>query len=773
MGRNNKKRTHDVSTIAKTTKKVKNIATSRDNSNDASLSSVDNIIPIYQIVKEGRVSGYPIIVSQVGSEHDAILLGCKDNPQDYLNNNKDGKVKIRWKFAGYNGLVPTHTVRLKVVDGAPPIRKAAVLSGLLETGEEVVATDKDDINLGEEANQEKARITTQSGIKLEDGDADSVATDPMVNEEVVPLEVTSDIIKTEREETDNDEHKPSAVASNMNVKLEGEEDTDDESVIQQVTSSSDVKIEGEAAYEYDTDNEEHKPLEVKSDMNLKTEEVETDDEMDAQQVEPVASNDIKMEGDDAAYGYDTDNDEPMPLEVKSDMNVKVEEEDTDDEMNTSSLISDNVIPTVSASISEEEEDIAVVLEFFEKLNACLEEDRIAYLDRLIKANPYLLNATCPQNMDYIGKGCTAMEAVCCQVPAGATSRDMLYRLVRLGGKATDKCYENIDYSDFIPFEHLAVLLLSGYYPKKGIPLFLDWLAERFDYDICGANPIETLSILYKIVKQGDKLSCGHIGSTVTINNINQLPPLEAGVTHSKGGSMEELLEQFPMSKVKMEYEQMQRKARDEIVLEFFKKLNSYRREQSMSLGDLRLGRMIYENPYLLEAKCPLDMDNIKEGTTATIVLDKCRSSKAKKNARCRRKRKEQRDLSRKEVEERKKKPIVMESMYSISKDHHNDFFEKQRAKVDALHKKKLESLTPKQKKEREKELVCSVCKLSKNLHDDYFKKQRSKEECAKCKTCVEEERKKKVPSERKEKEEQKKKEQEWRHWRFCRRQLHR
>jgi len=152
---NKKKRTHDMSFAATTKpkppKKVKNTTISpRDKGNDASLSSADNIIPTYQIVKEGRISGYPIIVSQeVGSEHDAILLGCKDNPQDYLNNNKDGKVKIRWKFAGYNGLVPTHTVRLKLVDGAPPIRKAAVMSGLLET-DEVVATDKDDIDLGEE-----------------------------------------------------------------------------------------------------------------------------------------------------------------------------------------------------------------------------------------------------------------------------------------------------------------------------------------------------------------------------------------------------------------------------------------------------------------------------------------------------------------------------------------------------------------------------------------------------------------------------------------------
>ena len=43
-----------------------------------------------------------------------------------LDNNKDGKVKIRWKFAGYNALVPTNTVRLKVVVERAP-RKVAVL----------------------------------------------------------------------------------------------------------------------------------------------------------------------------------------------------------------------------------------------------------------------------------------------------------------------------------------------------------------------------------------------------------------------------------------------------------------------------------------------------------------------------------------------------------------------------------------------------------------------------------------------------------------------
>ena len=148
---NDKKRTHDVVAAPIATKKVKHsnneTSTTQQDNNNIPPSQDDNNKPTYQIVKEGRVSGYPIIVSQVGSEHDAILLGCKptDNPREYLDRNINGKVKIRWKFAGYNDHVPTHTVRLKVVDLTPPIRKAAALSGLLET--EVVANKKDDVDL--------------------------------------------------------------------------------------------------------------------------------------------------------------------------------------------------------------------------------------------------------------------------------------------------------------------------------------------------------------------------------------------------------------------------------------------------------------------------------------------------------------------------------------------------------------------------------------------------------------------------------------------------
>jgi len=504
----NKKRTHDmsISIAATNVKKVKTTATPQDDNNIIPSPIADNDVHTYQIVKEGRISGYPIIVSQVGSEHDAILLGCKDNPQEYLNNNKDGKVKIRWKFAGYIGLVPTHTVRLiKLVDGAPPIRKAAVLSGLLETGDEITVANKDDgIDLGDEedddapilkaarselldskvradkdgdyndqedrdeklvcyersasvgyqggggkmgtaspqdngigislstnqvgvdtgevsasANQEsdnvegahtefdpqvdetnlhKPVVTSQLGIKTEDGDIDSAATDPM-NGEVVPLEVTSDMnVKTEGEETDDDEPKPSVSEVDTNshkptplvvtsqsgikaedddadsvstdpmvnvdalsllaaygddtdddelkpsVKLEGE-DTDDEIDIQPHNSINAVKMEVETAYECDTDNDEPNPLKVTSDMNLKTEEVDTDNEMDAQQVEPVSSSNGVKKEKDSAYGYNTDNDEPKTSAVTSYVHIKAEGQDTDDELDIQPGTSANDVKT--------------------------------------------------------------------------------------------------------------------------------------------------------------------------------------------------------------------------------------------------------------------------------------------------------------------------------------------------------------------------------------------------------------------------------------------
>jgi len=105
--------THTANSAASTT--------TQDGDNTPPSKNVDK--PRYQMVREGRVSGYPVEVTQEGSsresKQDAILLGCNtENPQDFLNMNKDGMVKIRWKFAAYNDSVPTNTVRLTVLSFA-------------------------------------------------------------------------------------------------------------------------------------------------------------------------------------------------------------------------------------------------------------------------------------------------------------------------------------------------------------------------------------------------------------------------------------------------------------------------------------------------------------------------------------------------------------------------------------------------------------------------------------------------------------------------------
>ena len=127
------------------------------------------------------------------------------------------------------------------------------------------------------------------------------------------------------------------------------------------------------------------------------------------------------------------------------MNIKAEEEaDTDDEIDTQkqekgSASDDNITLTVSASTTDE--DGTVVLKLFEKLNSCIEKLGIGGtltndIETMIKSNQHLVNEKCPQEMGEIEVGRTIMEAVCC-LDVGPDTRDLLYDLVRLGGKATD------------------------------------------------------------------------------------------------------------------------------------------------------------------------------------------------------------------------------------------------------------------------------------------------------------------------------------------------
>ena len=492
----------DVSTtnnnVAKRPKKSNRSDEGSDNSDGNRKAA-----PVYQKIKSGRTLGYPITVTQGGtnnkiSQHDAILLNCDENPEEYLGKFAyDDKVKIRWMIAGYSDFVAVGTITLKQIDAAPPTRKAAANSGLM----------------------------------LQPSDGGMVTRD-----EAIPQPVTSSTaIKTEDIDTDTEEPLTHPVASDMAIKTE-DIPTDDEATHQVKNGPT--------------------PPPVIRNVAIKTEDIDTDteetyQEKDGPLPELVTSN---IKTDD----IDTDTEEMQPLEVSSSICIKAEEEvDTDDEIDTQKL--NKAGHTDNLTLADE----AVVLKLFEKLNSYIEKewgfrafDIYPDIEEMTKANEYLINAKCPQAMTEIEAGCTLMEAVCRLETHLADTRDLLFGVVRLGGKATDKCYEYVmDGSDWGPdwvmsLEHLVVLLLSGYFPTKKSNFFLDKfflddLAEGFEEDEEEwYNEIEILRVLHKDVSLGDNLSCGEVDSTV-MNNINGLPPLRIGETHAEGGPMEKLLIRFP------------------------------------------------------------------------------------------------------------------------------------------------------------------------------------------------------------------------------------
>ena len=87
----------------------------------------------------------------------------------------------------------------------------------------------------------------------------------------------------------------------------------------------------------------------------------------------------------------------------------------------------------------------------------------------------------------------------------------------------------------------------GDLPEKS-DFFLDALAEGFEFKKEDEDFEVLLRILYKDISLDDKLSFGHLNSTI-INNINGLPPLVKGETHSEGGPMEKLLNRFPCKRI--------------------------------------------------------------------------------------------------------------------------------------------------------------------------------------------------------------------------------
>lgn len=193
-------------------------------------------------------------------------------------------------------------------------------------------------------------------------------------------------------------------------------------------------------------------------------------------------------------------------------------------------------------------DDKTVQKFFRKLAELKDE---GFLDdeceQMVEKEPKLLSCKCPNEVARDLGGCvfhtefTAAEYLCSNHTVG--SRDLLVELVELGAMATDKCYdlaiEEVTSSDFI-----AVLLLSGYLPDSSSgSFFLDCMVE-----FCDDKPELLLGDIMRLlqrkgVQAGDSFGFGEI-KACSVKKLENLPELQAGVTHEEGGSFAKFLENY-------------------------------------------------------------------------------------------------------------------------------------------------------------------------------------------------------------------------------------
>lgn len=222
--------------------------------------------PVYQKIKSGRTLGYPITVTQGGtnnkiSQHDAILLNCDENPEEYLAKFAyDDKVKIRWMIAGYSDFVAVQTIQLKQIDAAPPTRKAAANSGLIQESSDGGMITRDAALYRRFLDGVQKDEHDDAPIVNEGADLGGERSD-LVFSEAIPQPVTSsmaintDDISIDDEATRQDkEPLPHPVASDAAIKTE-EIDTDDEATHQDKNGPT--------------------PQPVMSSMAIKTEDIDT------------------------------------------------------------------------------------------------------------------------------------------------------------------------------------------------------------------------------------------------------------------------------------------------------------------------------------------------------------------------------------------------------------------------------------------------------------------------------------------------------------------
>ncbi len=331
-------------------------------------SSDDNrkAAPLYQKIKLGRTLGYLVTVTQGGtnsrvSQHDAILLNCDENPEEYLAKFAyDDKVKIRWRIAGWSEYVAVQTIRLKQIDAAPPTRKAAANSGLMLQSSDggMITTTCDDTQKEDDEENYHDEECPDEPLVCYTKKSPKSSVERSNGSNRISLKYQSRDIKTEDIETDDEVANPKTVRRrDVGVKTE-DIDTDDETVVpcykQDAFSLTPDQVESEAAAKL-TDSDMDISLEetVFASKNGNVKEKGDGDVMDQKYPHVICctrsknrngvneivpfqcqSTDIKTED------IDTDDDVAQPSVGRSasdeinEVGVKTEEIDTDDEVVT-------------------------------------------------------------------------------------------------------------------------------------------------------------------------------------------------------------------------------------------------------------------------------------------------------------------------------------------------------------------------------------------------------------------------------------------------------
>lgn len=307
--------------------------------------------PVYQKIKAGRTLGYPITVTQDGvnrnSQHDAILLNCNDeNPEEYLAKFAyNDKVKIKWVHAGYNDSVAVGTITLKKMHAAPPTRKAAADSGLLLQQSSDIDMRGDD-NMHEDEDDDAPILKARLNQMLERGDEGENDKDENYNDQedrdeplVCYYTKTSSVGFLNRKEGGQ-----SAVGFGTGGNLEGGANNDGEDVSNNNLGEGGTMEVNEGGTDWGGDGsnlvfiEEATPEAVTSNVAIKTDDIDTDDETTHQDKDGPLPQQVLSNAAIKTDDIDTDTEEsyqdkngPMPQQVLSNMAIKTDGVDTDTE----------------------------------------------------------------------------------------------------------------------------------------------------------------------------------------------------------------------------------------------------------------------------------------------------------------------------------------------------------------------------------------------------------------------------------------------------------